>query len=45
MQVSERLDPLELELEAAVSHPIWVLRIKFGSLQDQYVLLAAELSL
>ena len=45
MQVPERLDPLELELEAAVSHPMWILRIKLGPLPDQYAFLTAELSL
>lgn len=30
VQVSEKSDPLELELEAVASHPVWVLGIKLG---------------
>lgn len=36
------LDPLELELQAVLNHLTWFQELNLGSLEERYVLVAAE---
>lgn len=38
-------DSLQVELQAIVSHPVWVLGLKLRSFEEQEVLLTTEYSL
>lgn len=40
--MSEVLHPLELELQAVESHPMWVLGTNLGPLQERYAFLTTE---